>query len=79
MAKIVIHEIKKPSTWDVKVTFVFTVYNDGTIKNLMSLTGTIPVLFQGDFALMDPFFICFLKCIASIFFLQEFMDTLRKS
>lgn len=46
----------------------------------MSLTGTIPVLFQGDFALMDPFFHLFfemtLKCIAS--FLHEFVDTLRK-
>lgn len=32
--------------------FVFTVYNDGTKKNLMSLTGTIPVLYDGknDFA-----------------------------
>lgn len=33
--------------------FVFlTVYNDGTTKDLMSLTGTIPVIFEGnnDFA-----------------------------
>ena len=26
---------------------LFTVYNDGTKKNLMSLTGTIPVLYDG--------------------------------
>lgn len=32
------------------ITFLFTVYNDGTTKNLMNLTGTIPILFQGDFA-----------------------------
>lgn len=32
--------------------FIFTVYNDGTTKDLMSLTGTIPVMFEGnnDFA-----------------------------
>lgn len=42
------------------VTFLFTVYNDGTTKNLMSLTGTIPILFQGDFAFTGSFFNFFL-------------------
>lgn len=37
------------------VTFLFTVYNDGSTKNLMSLTGTIPILFQGDFVFMVSF------------------------
>lgn len=29
---------------------VYTVYSDGTAKNLMSLTGTLPVIYNGNYA-----------------------------
>lgn len=48
----------------------------------MSLTGTIPVLFQGDFAYLGPFFIYFyffkyLRRDRTFFRLHEFVDTFK--
>lgn len=54
-------------------SFLFIVYNDGTTKNLMSLTGTIPILFQGE--LLSWVSLYYLKKKKTFLLLHEFMET----